>query len=291
MQSAGFIQFERMTTILSIQSQVVAARVGNSVAAFAMQRLGARVLALPTTQFGRRPDKGSPGGGPVPAEVMASLLDAVEADGALPGVDVVLTGYMAHPEQVAVAKDAVDRVRAANPRALVVCDPVMGEESKGLYVRAETADAIAKTLAPIADLLTPNAFEASQLMGGVDATNLTALHNGALSFGKAMAITSAPIPGATGVLYVARTGAWLVETPKLAVTASGAGDLFTALFTARRALGQSLVVALEAAVGSVHDVLVRTLMDGGDDLAVVAAQDKLEYPDLWPTAKQYRPTE
>ena len=37
-----------MNTILSIQSQVAGARVGNSVAAFAMERLGVRVLQIPT---------------------------------------------------------------------------------------------------------------------------------------------------------------------------------------------------------------------------------------------------
>ena len=47
----------RMKTILSIQSQVAGARVGNSVAVFAMERLGVRVIALPTTLVGRRPGR------------------------------------------------------------------------------------------------------------------------------------------------------------------------------------------------------------------------------------------
>jgi pyridoxine kinase len=90
-------------------------------------------------------------------------------------------------------------------------------------------------------------------------------------------------------LYVAPTGAWLVETPRLPHLAKGAGDLFAALFTARRAGGQSLVVALEAAVGAVHDVIVRSMLTGADGLAIIEAQDKLEFPDTWPTARQFRP--
>lgn len=279
----------RMTTILSIQSQVAGATVGNTIATFAMQRLGARVIAIPTTIYGRRPDRGTPGGGPAPAEVMASLIDALDADGALADVSAVLTGYMAHPEQAVVAHDAINRVRRANPRAFVVCDPVMGDADKGLYVRQETADAIATHLAQQADMLTPNVFELGVLAKGAPIHDLSAVYEAATQVGRPMAVTSVPTSVGLGVLWTAPTGAWLIETPKLPHAAKGAGDLFAALFTARRALGQSLVVALEAAVGGVQDVLVRTMMEGGDHLAVVAAQEKLEFPDVWPTARQYRP--
>ena len=44
-----------MKAVLSIQSQVAGARVGNSVAGFALERLGVPVIALPTTLLGRRP--------------------------------------------------------------------------------------------------------------------------------------------------------------------------------------------------------------------------------------------
>lgn len=280
-----------MTTVLSIQSHVANATVGNAVAVFAMQRLGVRVIAVPTTQFGRRPDKGLPGGGPIPAEVLQSLLDAVLADADVSAISAVLTGYLANPDQAAVAADAVRRVKAANPRAQYVCDPVMGDTTRGLYVRAETAAAITGTLAPMADLITPNRFELEVLSGGTRPTDLSGLYADAMRWGKPAAVTSVfgDDPARDGVLYTAPTGAWLLETPRLPHPAKGAGDLFAALFTARRAIGQSLVVALEAAVGAVHDVIVRTLVEGGDALAVVEAQDKLEHPESWPTARQYRP--
>jgi pyridoxine kinase len=281
-----------MTTILSIQSQVANATVGNSVAAFAIQRLGARVIALPTTQFGRRPDRADaasgPGGGPVPAEVLLSLLDAITADGALDQVDAVLTGYIANADQASVARMAVERVRARRPRALIVCDPVMGDRAKGLYVRADVATAIKENLAIHADLITPNAFEMGQL-AEEPADSLNALYACAMRFGKPAAITSAALPGNDGILYVARTGAWHVQTPKLDHPAKGAGDLLAALLTTRRAQGQSLVVALEAAVGAVHDVIVRSMLERSDHLCVVEAQEKLEFPETWPTARQFKP--
>jgi pyridoxine kinase len=127
------------------------------------------------------------------------------------------------------------------------------------------------------------------LAGGATQSDLAGLHGQALQFGRPAAITSAPTGIGDGVLYVATTGAWLVETQRLPHAAKGAGDLFAALFTARRARGQSLVVALEAAVGAVHDVIIRSMAAGEDGLAMIEAQDKLEFPDTWPTARQYRP--
>mgnify|MGYP000962783201 CR=1 FL=1 len=98
-----------MKTILSIQSQVAGARVGNSVAAFAMERLGVRVFQLPTTILGRRPDHGAPGGGKVPAETLASLIDGMAADWLFGEIDAVLTGYLGDAEQAPVILDAVAR--------------------------------------------------------------------------------------------------------------------------------------------------------------------------------------
>src|SRR5262244_3414259 len=118
----------RTKTILSMQSQVVGARVGNSVAAFAMERLGVRVWQLPTTILGRRPDHGAPGGGPIPPETLASLFDGLANDGVLGEIDAVRTGYLGSDEQVPVVLDAVERVKAANAKALFICDPVLGDD-------------------------------------------------------------------------------------------------------------------------------------------------------------------
>jgi pyridoxine kinase len=120
----------RVKTILSIQSQVAGARVGNSVAAFAIERLGVRCFQLPTTLLGRRPDHGAPGGGPIAADQLASMIDALAEDGLLAEIDAVLTGYLGQPGQVSVILDAVERIKAANPKAIFVCDPVLGDEGK-----------------------------------------------------------------------------------------------------------------------------------------------------------------
>ena len=76
-----------------------------------------------------------------------------------------------------------------------------------------------------------------------------------------------------------------METPRAPAAPKGTGDLFTALFVAQRLLGKSTAVALEAAAGATYDVILRSLAEGGDHLALIEAQDKLAEPDTWPTAQ------
>lgn len=272
-----------MKTVLSIQSQVAGARVGNSVAAFAMERLGVRVLQLPTTILGRRPDRGAPGGGPLPAETLQSLIDGLAEDGRLGEIDAVLTGYIGDAEQVAPILDAVERVKAANGAAVFVCDPVLGDDGK-LFVSADVADAVLNGLAPRADWLAPNCYELG-LIGGKTIEDVEAARNTARRLGKPVLASSLPTANGVGVLYAAPGGDWFCETARLPHAPKGAGDLLSALFVARRVLGQPPAPALEASVGAVYDVIVRSLALASDDLALPAAQDVLEDPKTWPQAK------
>lgn len=272
-----------MKTILSIQSQVAGARVGNSVAAFAMERLGVQVWQLPTTILGRRPDHGAPGGGPIPVETLASLFSGLAADGALGDIDAVLTGYLGGGEQVAVVLDAVERVKTANPKAVFVCDPVLGDDGK-LFVRDELADAMVNGLVPHADWLTPNAFELG-LLAGKTIDSLSAARDAARRIGKPTLCTSIRTALGMGNLYAAPSGDWFCETARLPRAPKGTGDLLTALFVARRVRGEAPAVALEAATGAVYDVIVRSLAAESEDLLLPGAQDVLAEPVTWPRAR------
>lgn len=271
-------------TILSIQSQVVGARVGNSVAAFAMERLGVRVLQIPTILLGRRPDRGAPGGGPLPGETIASLFDGLAGDGLLHEIDAVLTGYIGDSDQVAPILDAVERVKAANPQAVFVCDPVLGDDGK-LFVREAIADAVINGLAPRADWLAPNVFELG-VMTGRNVEDLQSARDAARRFGKPVLVSSIRTATGMGVLHAAPGGDWFSETPRLPRAPKGTGDLLTGLFVARRVQGQAPAVALEAATGAVYDVIVRSLAAESEDLLLPGAQDLLADPVTWPTAKR-----
>jgi pyridoxine kinase len=272
-----------MKTILSIQSQVLGGRVGNSVAAFAMERVGVRVLQLPTTMLGRRPDRGSPGGGPLPAETMASLFAGLAADGRLGEIDAIVSGYLGESEQVAVILDAVEQVKAANPHAFYVCDPVLGDEGK-VFVSDAIVDAVLNGLVPRADWLAPNAFEL-ELITGRKIDGLEQARDAVRRIGRPVLASSIRSATALGVLFAAPHADWYCETPRLPRAPKGAGDLLTALFVARRVLGQAPAVALEAATGAVYDVIVRSLAAESEDLLLPEAQDLLADPVTWPTSR------
>ena len=272
-----------MKTILSMQSQVAGARVGNSVAAFAIERLGVRVFQLPTTLLGRRPDRGAPGGGPLPAEMLHALFEGLAADGNLAEIDAVLTGYIGAGEQAALILDIVAQVKAANPEAIYVCDPVLGDDGK-LFVPQRVADAVLQSLVPHADWIAPNAFELG-LLAGREIDGLEPARAAARRLGRPLLASSIPTEKGIGALYAAPGGDWFCETPRLPHAPKGAGDLLTALFVARRVKGEAPAVALEASVGAVYDVIVHSLAAESGDLYLPEAQEVLADPRTWPQAR------
>jgi pyridoxine kinase len=270
-----------MKAILSISSQVAGALVGNSVAAFAMERLGVRVLQIPTVLFGRRPDRGTPGGAPVAASLMRDMVNGLRNDGQLARIDALLSGYVAAPEQVDAVLEAVEFLKSANPAAFHLCDPIMGDED-GPYVKDEVALAILERLVPRADWLAPNIWELSRIAGHpcTDATTTRAAVKG---LGKLALVSGIPTPAGLGVLYCDPgnpSNDCLAETPRVERAPKGAGDLLTSLFLARRVRGESTRDALMLATGAIYDVIVRS---HGDDLGLPEAQDFLVNPETRPS--------
>ena len=131
-----------MATILSISSQVVYGAVGNTAAAFAMERLGHEVWEVPTVLLAHHPGYGKYEGGPLEAELIATLIAALDEQGWLKRCDAVISGYLADAAQADAVADAVERVKALNPSALYLCDPIMGDEPGGIYVAPGVEDAV-----------------------------------------------------------------------------------------------------------------------------------------------------
>src|SRR5690349_19323599 len=154
-----------MPLVLVISSFVAGSRVGGGIAPFVLGPMKVDPVHVPTCLFGRHPGWGPPGGCAIDAGVMAKMLEGVEANGLFSSVDAVVTENLSAPEQVAMACDAIARIRAAQRTRLhehapdtpiVIVDPVMGDAGPGLYIKGPVAEALARDLVPKADIVAPN---------------------------------------------------------------------------------------------------------------------------------------
>jgi len=275
-----------MTHALILSSHVAASRVGGLAQSIVLARLGFEPVLVPTVLFGRHPGLGPPGGGAVDPEIFAGMLEGVAARGLAPRTGLVVTGYFAHPQQVLAAAATLDALRAAGGRPLVLVDPVLGDDGKGLYVKPGVAEALAAELLPRADLITPNRWELGHLSGmPVDS------HDAALAAaaglrerlaGRRVVVTSAPAEaGRAAVLDVSDAGVWRFSHGRVLQAPNGVGDLFAALLGGALAdpsgpvAGQS---AVRRAVGGVADALDAAVAHGRDDLEMAGADTDLRAP-------------
>ena len=271
--------------VISIQSHVAYGHVGNAAAVFALQRLGIEVWPVHTVQFSNHTGYPEFQGQVFAAQDIAKLVDGLEARGALARCDALLTGYVGDPALGAVILDTARRIRAANPRALWACDPVMGDAGKGLFVRAGIPAFMKDQALPAADILTPNLFEL-EILSGSKPRNLAEVRVAAaalLERGPKIVLVTSLSPqgndaGEMEMLAVTAEGAWRVAAPRLPFAPNGAGDAVAALFLGFYLKTGSVPEALGKAASAIFEVLQTTLDSGEDELQLVAAQDRLEAP-------------
>ena len=285
--------------ILSIQSHVAYGHVGNTAAAFVLERLGLTVWRVNTVQFSNH--TGYPGwrGQTFPAEAIAEVIDGIDTLGVLDQCDAVLSGYLGAPDVARVVLDAVNRVRRHNPDTLYLCDPVMGDVDQGLYVAREVPGLMASQAVPLADIVTPNQFELELLSGGPLASldDALAAARGLLARGPKVAVVTSLRHGGTAegeieMLAVTEAGAWQVVTPYLPCEPhpSGAGDAVAALYLAnylKAAPGEQRArQALEQAAAAIYGVMEATHRAGTYELQLIAAQEALVHPATLYSAKR-----
>jgi pyridoxine kinase len=275
-----------MSHALILSSHVAASRVGGTAQAIVLARLGFEPVLVPTVLFGRHPGLGPPGGGAVDPEVFSGMLEGVAARGLASRTGLVITGYFVHPQQVLAAAEALDALRAASGKPLVLVDPVLGDDGKGLYVKPGVAEAVAAELLPRADLITPNLWELGHLTGlPVDS------HDAALAAatvlrqrlaGRRVVVTSAPAEaGRATVLDVSDAGVWRFSHGRVARAPNGVGDLFAALLGGALADPSGPLAgegAVRRAVGGVADALDAAVAHGRDDLEMAGADVDLRAP-------------
>jgi pyridoxine kinase len=269
--------------ILSIQSWVAYGHVGNASAVFPLQRLGAEVWAVNTVQFSNHLGYGGFRGQVFPAALIRDCVLGIAERGVLPGCDAVLSGYIGDAETGAAVIEAVERVKAANPRALFCCDPVIGDGGR-VYVKPGIPELLRDRALPLADIATPNQFELEWLSGRPITTlaeaksAVAALQARGPRCVLVTSLATAETPADCLDLLAGEGGRfWRLRTPRIAGHFNGAGDATAALFLFHRLRGAA-DAALSAAASSIHGLLRRTAAAGSPELLTVAAQEEFVAP-------------
>jgi pyridoxine kinase len=281
--------------ILSIQSSVAYGHVGNSAAVFPLQRMGFEVWPVNTVHFSNHTGYGEWRGSVLPADDIDGVLRGIEDRGVLPGCDAVLSGYMGDASLGEVIVGAVGRVKGHSPKAVYCCDPVMGDAGRGFFVRPGIPEFIRRVAVPAADIITPNQFELEFLtsvkIGDLDDALRAA--DEARRLGPETVLTTSlrrrdAGAGTIEMLAVSGEGAWLVETPMLALEVNGAGDATAALFLAHLLRAGIPAEALSMTASAVHAVLEETHRAGSREMRLVSAQQSIVEPPLRFEARQVR---
>jgi len=268
--------------ILSIQSAVAYGHVGNSAAVFPLQRLGHEVWPIDTVQFSNHTGYGAWRGRAWDAATIAEVIAGIGDRGAWAGCDAVLSGYLGDAALGEAVLAAAAAAKAANPAALYCCDPVIGDDHTGVFVKPGIAEFFRDRALPMADILTPNRFELALLAGceiaGVDDALAAAASLRARGPRLVLVTSLAGEDGDIAMLAAADDAAFLVSTPRVPILADGAGDLTAALFLGFFLKSGDDGAALEETVSAVHAVIDATARSGQSELQIVAAQEAIVSP-------------
>lgn len=263
-----------MTDVISIQSQVVYGHVGNSAAVFPMQAKGLEVAAVPTALLSNHPRYPTVHGQVLDAGLVAALLQGVEERGLLESARFILTGYLGSAENAAIVAGFIERAQRRHPHLVYICDPVMGDDDLGLFVKPALSEAFRERLVPMAAIITPNQYELEHLTGhtarslaGLDGA-MRALGGGRIAAAVTGCVLEESPPGTVETVTWSAQGLARTSLPRLPIRPCGTGDLFTGLLTARLWAGEDLAAAGAGATGEIFAVLQRTQAAGAGEMAL-----------------------
>lgn len=263
-----------MKRILSIQSFVAYGTVGNSIAAFALQRLGFEVIAVPTVFFSNHPGHGHFGGIRTSADQLDDILKALEEKSWFGHIDGILTGYLGAADHTAIIAHYIRLLKEKSPALIYCCDPVCGDSHTGLFVADDIPNAIKSELLPLADIATPNHFELTHLTGkAINAAKDVQDARQTMDI-ESLLCTSFPF-SKTNTGEILATTNDLIERPtkRLDKVPHGAGDLLSALFLGHTLLGHPSKKVLSSSNKIVEKILSASV--GAPELKIVEMQSLL----------------
>lgn len=170
--------------------------------------------------------------------------------------DAIYSGFLGSPPQVQVVIDTITHCRAEG--ALVVVDPVLGDNGKLDPTMTPEMVAAMRELVGHADCITPNYSEAGWLLGESysDTCTIATIKNWLVRLAamgpKSVVITSAPVArraSDTSVVayHAGQKRFWKVDCPYIPVFYPGTGDVFASVLTGSLLQGDSLPLAMDRA--------------------------------------------
>lgn len=268
--------------ILSIQSNVITGYVGNAAARLPLQRLGFEVWALDTVILSNHPAICPPTGQTSSPEQILDLFNGIHSLGLLNKCVAVLGGYLGNAGNGPALVHAVRKTREENKRALFICDPVMGDNDR-VYVNGDIVSFYKNRAISVADIILPNAFEAS-LLTGISVTNVSAALQAIQKLrnrGPAIIIITgvkAQDTSKLATLISFKDEIWQTLTPKVEIQSHGAGDLLSALFTGNYIQTRNPLMSVASAIAGVYAALKSAKRTNTDTLSVTAVQEVILDP-------------
>ncbi|MBV8332253.1 MAG: bifunctional hydroxymethylpyrimidine kinase/phosphomethylpyrimidine kinase [Candidatus Eremiobacteraeota bacterium] len=254
----------------SIQNSVGTGFLGNQAAYAVADALGARVVHA-QSQFASAHGGFSGRSSSVtdPAQFRRDVAFLVSQR---PGL--ILVGYLPRPQHVEVVASQL-----RDYKGVVLLDPVIGDYQKGLYVTKETARAIKDQLLPMAQIVTPNRFEAEVLIGDDAGMTEHGFLNALFDLGpKAVIVTSyerEPEKRRVTLLFSNGYSYYRIFGPHLTgFPAHGVGDVFAAGVATLCALGASPFSAALISTALCARAVANTTSYGGATVDPVAALEK-----------------
>lgn len=265
--------------VLSIQSHVVRGYVGNRAATFPLQVLGFEIDAVNSVQFSNHTGYAHWKGQVLNSQELHELYEGLKLN-SVNKYDYVLTGYTRDKSFLAMVVDIVRELKQQNSRLVYVCDPVMGDKWNGegsMYVPQDLLPVYREKVVPVADIITPNQFEAELLSGRKIHSQEEALEVMDMLHGMGpdtVVITSSDLPSPQGSDYLIALGSQRTRRPdgstktqrirmemhKVDGVFVGTGDLFAAMLLAwTHKHPDNFKVACEKTVSAMHHVLQRTI--------------------------------
>jgi pyridoxine kinase len=153
--------------VLSIQSHVVSGYAGNKCSVFPLQLHGFEVDFINSVQFSQHTGHKVVKGQRLTKDDLDVLYQGLKENG-INKYSHILTGYCGDPGFLHTIAKVVSELKTTSEGVLYCCDPVLGDMYSGTgkyYAPKELMPIYRDTILPLADIITPNVFELSELSG------------------------------------------------------------------------------------------------------------------------------